>query len=351
MYDFRIKSIWEFNHFRFDPTMPSDSFFDKVITHLVSLYCTLIGLRPFRMQDNKIQFSYIGTIYNILLITFYSFGIILALRNRFRVLLPKETHLTVLVDSFVLTANYLAVVITWYCCAFKQKFLHQLIWAWEDVQQLEKVLKIERFTSTRRNTITRRFLVVSFFWHLLNLVVSFSLTLCGGGKLSNIVKKQWTFWFLYTAVNSVNTALILVLLEIMWELRKSYRSLNRRIMKLTESSTKKLTFNYHIGFVANEPSISDILYLIGKLHRKLAVVAETTMKFARLPLLFSVGVCFGHTFLGIFGVHRYFYMQDSIRIPHSSVICSLFFPLQRMLLCNIVLIMICSLPQWTCDEV
>lgn len=141
-------------------------------------YGKIYGLCPYYPNNKKIiKFSYLGTIYNIFLIAAYTYCYYLIINNRITLRLPRETALTILMDIFALTFQYVTIILSWFIFIFFQNKLLNIVLCFSKINKFSRSLNIPILSDDPKkvNTIGMRFLYVNILYHSLLILDHFTL--------------------------------------------------------------------------------------------------------------------------------------------------------------------------------
>lgn len=134
-------------------------------TSLLYNYGKVIGICPLLLNnDGSFKFSSSAIIYAFILSIIYFFTYLFALDYRLKNPFPTEPTVSLLVDGFVMTLQFLTTTSCWLTFAFRQKKIQTIIKAFKNTKQMAQKLGLEEDHEEILRLIGYRLLIVNTYF-------------------------------------------------------------------------------------------------------------------------------------------------------------------------------------------
>ena len=315
--------------------------YTSIITS-VYYYGKFLGLCPFTFNKNNVfKSSNCGKIFNVSISFLYTISFIIVINCRFMLRFSEETNLKILIDTFVITFKYGAVVAFWLTFAFRQNDLKNILQSFESMEKNSCSLSEQcqrKYLRNKWKNISITFLLVNILFFLLLLGEHFTLR-----QYKNFAS-QANIWVAYNAPHIVIYNGVFIFIECMIFFKENYRFLNKVLVE----SICRHQQRCNINFFNDRIIIPKMFQTIGCFHVNVTDALEC---FTNL-FSFSIILVIITVFLQIIN-DIYLIFQFTKRLePWKLEDIELFFLIVILVAVRIIFMyFICSIPDSTCREV
>lgn len=315
---------------------------DFTTIKILYYYGKIFGFCPYSLNNEEfIEFSYPGAVYNIILAIGYTYSFCLVISNRLNLLLPRETALTILMDIFALTFQYLIVIISLLIFTFFQKRLIDIFRDFSKIDRFFRILKILILTddSKKVKKIGMKFFYLNLLYYI--LITMDHLSLLYYKKF----REQATNWLLFTIPKVVIYNVYMLFLELVIYLNDSFKALNKVLLR---TFSRKKDIGSFSEFTDGPIILTEKLLVIGQCHQSLTDVLAKITNFFGFPLIFVILLFIINSFMDTYFIYHLIVYGKNWDV---SEICSLMINLIYLLTKFFGIYFICSIPDYTCAEV
>ncbi|XP_014227738.1 uncharacterized protein LOC106653028 [Trichogramma pretiosum] len=319
---------------------------------IVYYWAKFFGLCPFTITTTaqeqsriNLKFSVLGSLYNLALMSAYTYCYGIVIVYRFELKLPRESTLIIAVDALGLTFQYFAIMVCWTTLVFRVEYIDDLLRRLGAIDDSVSRAPLDLAgypdgggggggDGRQKFYIVLRFGLVNVMYASLFMSDYLSMS------LYRKFREQADAWFWYNFPKFIIYIVYLVFVESIIALRHYYTVLNRELARLFDNDDE------YGGFYHRNSELR--LDAVARAHDDL------TDGLARLTDLFGLFILFALLAVFIHGVADVYYVFQILKfgdLENNSDVNS--YVLSLLWICSKLLgiYFICTLPDTLCREV
>uniref|UniRef100_A0ABD2XR85 Gustatory receptor n=1 Tax=Trichogramma kaykai TaxID=54128 RepID=A0ABD2XR85_9HYME len=316
---------------------------------IVYYWAKFFGLCPFTIttpakEQSRIslKFSVLGSLYNLALMSAYTYCYGIVIVYRFELKLPRESTLIIAVDALGLTFQYFAIMVCWTTLVFRVEYIDDLLRRLGAIDDsvARAPLDLARYPDGGGGDGRQKFYIVLRFGLVNVMYASLFMSDYLSMSLYRKFREQADAWFWYNFPKFIIYIVYLVFVESIIALKHYYTVLNRELARLFDSDDEYGGFHHRNS------------------ERRLEAVArahdDLTDGLARLTDLFGLFILFALLAVFIHGVADVYYVFQILKFGDfennsdiNSYVLSLLWISSKLL----GIYFICTLPDALCREI